>query len=134
MAHIYSQPGAEKNLLRECSPRISKFEDIEPTIIKLKDKLEQEKNSFFDNLPKLIVNEKNTLENLKIKEKEIEESWNEKIEHTRKTIKENKLKFWLYVDLFIKTIKFNSRVFVSNNSIYPSSILLLNGFISLCSP
>lgn len=31
-------------------------------------------------------------------------------------------------------VKFNSRVFVSNNSIYHNSILLLNGFISLCSP
>lgn len=115
MAHIYGQSGAEKELLRECPPGIHNFEDIKISLTKLQNKLVQERTTFFENLPKEIHKEKDKLENLKIKGKETEDAWDEKINDIKKIIKAIKIKigsehkirliFVLpikYVDLFIK--------------------------------
>lgn len=115
MAHIYGQSGAEKELLRECPPGIHNFEDIKISLTKLQNKLVQERTTFFGNLPKEIHKEKDKLENLKIKGKETEDTWDEKIKQIKKSIKDKKTKigsehkihllFTLpinYVDLFIK--------------------------------
>ena len=102
IVQIYGGSGADRNLLRECSPRIKDFEDIKPTLSNLQNEFEQEKKIFFNKLPKLIDDGKDTLEELNKREEEIEESWNIKIKETKNDINENKWKFWKYFDLLIK--------------------------------
>ena len=115
MAQIYGQSGAEKELLRECPPGIHNFENIKYSLAKLQNKLVQERTTFFEILPKEIHKEKDKLENLKIKGKENEDTWDEKIKQIKKSIKDKKTKIGSehkihllftvpinYVDLFIK--------------------------------
>ena len=99
---MYDLSGAERDILRECSPRVKKFEDIKPTLSDLKNKLESNRNNFFDELPNLIDNEQKSLEELESKEREVEKEWNIKIEEIQNNIKGNKWKFWKYFDLIIK--------------------------------
>ena len=68
MAHIYGQSGSEKALIRKCPKGIKNLRDIETSLKKSKNKLEQERKTFFDNLPKVIHTAKDTLENLRIRE------------------------------------------------------------------
>ncbi len=115
MAHIYGQSGAEKELLLKCPIGIYNFEDVKNSLTKSQNKLNQERTTFFEILPKVIHKEKDKLENLKIKEKEIENSLDEKITQIKKSIKDKKTKIGSkhkihhlltlpinYVDLFIK--------------------------------
>ena len=103
MAQIHGMSGAESNLLKECSPRIQSFEDIGTMLTGLQNDLENEKNIFFENLPLRIDDEKNTLENLRHEEKEVEDFWNNEIDKIQRQINDNKYKFWKYINLIIKT-------------------------------
>lgn len=130
LPHIYGQPGAEKDLLLECPPEICDFENINESLAVLENKLTQEKATFIENLPKLIHIEKERLENLEIKELEIQNSWDEKINQIKKSIRDNKTKIWSehriillftllinYVDLFIKIIFKISAMMLTKNAI-----------------
>jgi hypothetical protein len=102
MVQLYGWSGADRNLLRECSPRIKDFEDIKPTLTNLKNEFEKDKKKFFDKLPQLVDDEKGTLEELNKREEEIEESWNIRIKEAKNDINENKWKIWKYFDLLYK--------------------------------
>ena len=86
MAQIHGMSGAESNLLKECSPRIQSFEDIDTMLTGLQNDLDSEKNIFFENLPMRIDSEKNTLKNLRHEEKEVEDFWNHEIDKTKREI------------------------------------------------
>jgi hypothetical protein len=115
VAYIYGQSGAEKELLRGCSPEISNFQDIKISLEKHQCELQNERRLFFKILPDRIKKEKENLDRLKNTERETEDFWNNKMNRIKKNIADTKLvikneyKFHLifllpikYVDLFIK--------------------------------
>ncbi|MFE3845715.1 nuclease-related domain-containing protein [Thermoplasmatota archaeon] len=99
---MYGLSGAERDILRECSPRVKNFVEIKPTLSDLKNKLESNRRTFFDGLPNLIDKEQNSFEELESKESEVEKEWNIKIKEIQNSINKNKWKFWKYFDLLIK--------------------------------
>ena len=115
MAYIYGKSGAEKVLLRKCSPEISNFKDIKISLEKHKCELQNERIFFFKILPDRVKKEKEDLDHFKNTERETEDFWNDKIDHIQKNITDtkalikNEYRFYLvfllpikYIDKFIK--------------------------------
>jgi len=100
LANIYNRPGAEKQLLSLCSPRIQSFDEIKPTLRDLKNSFEQKKNEFHKELPKRIDLEKNQSNILIDKRDEINQYWNQKIEDINHILTSDKWKFWKYIEVY----------------------------------
>ena len=101
MVHVYGTSGAEKNLLRECSPKIHSIQDIKPSLKKQQSILEQRKNKFFEDLPSIIEAKKNNYAKLIENRDEMEIFWDNKIFEKRNEFNENKLRFWKYIELLL---------------------------------
>lgn len=139
MAIIYGKSGAEKDLLWKCPSEIRKFDDIKISLTSLRNELTCKRTNFFENLPRVITEERDWLENLKREEKDIENLWDEIIGLIKKSIEDKKIrirkefKIYLlltlplnYLDLFIKMNiskhhalrKVRNDIKVHNNNVY----------------
>lgn len=102
MAIVYSRPGAELQLLRECPSGINCFSDIEIQSEKYRKQLIDEKRRFFDLLPETLRKEKVKLGELCIIRNDLEKEWDEKIVTVLDDIKRSRWRFWKYIELVIK--------------------------------
>ena len=92
MAIIYGKSGAEKDLLLKCPSEIYEFDDIKSSLTSSRNELTCRRTNFFENLPRVITEEKDWLENLKREEKEIENLWDEMIGAIKESIEDKKNK------------------------------------------
>ena len=84
MTLIYGQPGAEKDLLKQCPNEINCFDEVKPLLAKCNSDLEQERKIFFEKLADVIKQEKEKLSDTKTKRQEVEDNWDEQINNIRK--------------------------------------------------